>query len=246
MVDIHSHILPFVDDGSISVHESMEMLKIASYSGTKSIVLTPHTNLYDDLPNYPQDVRDVFDAFKTKVDNEGIDINIYLGGELYCKDNIRSVIDNGDVPTINGSRFVLVEFDFYTPFSNIANALTTLSGAGFVPIVAHPERYECVKSRRNAGIDIMNGGGLLQVNKGSLFGDFGEGAKACANDLINRRMAHFVASDAHTSHGRNPDMELAFDIVRDDFGDDVASKLFVANPSAVLANEKLVISRPIL
>lgn len=246
MVDIHSHILPFVDDGADSIFEAMEMLRIASYSGTRSIVLTPHTYLFDDSMNEPEYIAVVFDAFKQKLDKEGIDIDIYLGGEVFCNDKTLTLVKQHKIPTINKSRFVLVEFDFFASIDYICDSLRVFSSLGYVPIVAHPERYECLKHGYKAGLDIMNSGALLQINKGSIFGDFGVGARSCANELMQHKMAHFVASDAHSSHGRNPDMELAYDIVKDELGEKSANSLFDVNPSAILTNSKLVISRPIL
>lgn len=246
MVDIHSHILPYVDDGSSSVDDSIEMLKMAEYSGTDAIVLTPHSNLYDDSKNLFEEMKTVFDAFKSKLESEDMHIDVYLGGEIFCNDDAIALAREKVLPTINSSRFLLVEFDFYASVGYMTDRLKQLSALGYVPIVAHPERYECVKARVGAGIDMMNCGALLQVNKGSLIGDFGIGARDTAFELINHRFAQFVASDAHSTHNRNTDMELAFDIVRENFGDKMANKLFDINPRCVIDDKKLVISRPIL
>ncbi len=246
MVDIHSHILPYVDDGANSTDSAMELLKMAEYSGTSAIVLTPHSNLYEDSKNLREEMKMVFDAFVQKIDRTKIGINVYLGGEIFCNDEAVTLAQQRLLPTINGSRFLLVEFDFYASLGYMIDKLKRLSALGYVPIVAHPERYDCVKSRINSGLDIMNCGALLQINKGSLIGDFGIGARDTAFELINHRLAQFVASDAHSPSGRNTDMELAFDIVRENFGDKTATKLFDINPGCVIEDKKLVISRPIL
>lgn len=245
MVDIHSHILPFVDDGSNSVQKSIEMLRIAEASSTEAVVLTPHSNLYEYEKNLIEEMTAVFDSFKAKLENENVDIEVYLGAEVYASDDIIELAHKKQLPTINNSRFMLVEFDFYASSGYITGVLSELSKLGYVPIVAHPERYECVKKRISAGLEFMNCGALLQINKGSFVNDFGVGARNTAFELVHHRLAHFVASDAHNLSSRNPDMELCFDILRDEFDDKYARKLFEINPRAVIENKKLLISRPV-
>lgn len=246
MIDIHSHILPFVDDGAKDVESAFEMLKMARDASTSAIVLTPHSNLYENDKNLLFELGFVFDAFKKKVEAEGIDIELYLGGEVFANDDIISLAKNRQLPTINNSRFMLIEFDFYTSSSYILQTVKSLALMGYVPIVAHPERYECIKKSPSSAMGILNSGGLLQINKGSLFGDFGAGAKLSAFELLNHRLAQFVASDAHTVDYRNTDMELAYDIVSSEIGEDMATRLFKTNPNAVIKNEKLTISKPLL
>lgn len=246
MVDIHSHILPYVDDGANRLSTAIGMLKDASLADTDSIVLTPHCNLYENEKNLLEEMQAVFNAFKGKIENENIDIDVYLGAEVFCNDGVIPLAKNHLIPTLNGSRFMLIEFDFGASSRYICDMIKNLTLLGYVPIVAHPERYDCVTNRISSALDFMNCGALLQVNKGSILGEFGIGAKNCAFELINHRLAQFVASDAHGQHSRNTNMELAFDIVREDFGDRTAQKLFDINPRAVINNSTLKIGRPVL
>lgn len=245
MVDIHSHILPFVDDGSDSLEMSFEMLKSACEASTTAIVMTPHSNLYDNDKNLLYEMQFVFDAFKQKVQEQGIDIDIYLGAEVFADDNIADLAQRRLVPTVNGSRFMLIEFDFYSSPNYITDTVGALSKMGFVPVIAHPERYECIKKFHSLSMDFMNSGGLLQLNKGSLTGDFGLSARKAAYELINHRTAQFVASDAHSCGVRNTDMELAYDIVADEFDRETADRLFTVNPGVIIENGRLSINRPI-
>lgn len=245
MVDIHSHILPYVDDGSEDLETSFEMLKAASHCGTNEIVLTPHSNLYDGDKNYLYEMQFVFDAFKKKVEEKGIDIKIFLGGEIFVDESVVNLIRKNLLPTINGSRFMLVEFDFYSSAAYIIDKVDAISRLGIVPIVAHPERYECIKRVHRVGIDIMNSGGLLQVNKGSITGEFGAVARQTAFELIYHKTAQFIASDAHSISSRTPEMELEYDIICEDIDEMTAQKLFETNPKAVVENGRLKISRPV-
>lgn len=246
MVDIHSHILPFVDDGSDSVEQSLEMLKMAKENGSNAVVLTPHCNLYEYEKNLAFEMRSVFNAFKGKVEKENIDIELYLGAELFCNDDAIKIVRKGLASTINDSRFLLVEFDFSASSRYIASTLADLSELDYVPIVAHPERYDCVKARFGLALDFMNCGALLQINKDSLLGGFGDSCRDTAFELINHRLCQFVASDAHFTDFRNTDMSDAFGIVQNEFDSHIAQKLFCDNPAEVVRNGKLRISRPIL
>lgn len=246
MVDIHSHILPFVDDGSNSLEQSFEMLRMAELNGTKTVVLTPHSNLYPYDRNLAFEIESVFNAFKTKVEKENINIELCLGAEVFCNDNVIPLARDRQLLTINRSRFMLVEFDFGVDPRYICSTLSQLSSLGYVPIVAHPERYDCVKSRFRFALDFMNCGALLQVNKGSIVGDFGMSCRDTAFELMGHRLCQFVASDAHSAGVRNTNMDLAYDIVKDEFDDKMADKLFSINPNAVVHNGKLLISRPII
>lgn len=246
MIDIHSHILPFVDDGADNIETAFEMLKMAKEASTSAIVLTPHSNLYEHDKNLLFELNFVFNAFKEKVKKENIDIDIFLGGEIFANNDIIELAEKQLLPTINNSRFMLIEFDFYTSSSYIMQTVKRLATMGYVPIVAHPERYECIKTSPSNALEILNNGGLLQINKGSVLNDFGASAKLCAFELLNHRLAQFVASDAHSVGHRNTDMELAYDIISSEFNDEIATKLFKTNPIAVLNNEKLRISKPVL
>lgn len=246
MVDIHSHILPFVDDGSNDLEISFEMLKSAAAAGTDEIVLTPHCNLYDREKNYLYEMQLVFDAFKQKVEERKINIKIYLGAEVFADESITQLLKKGLLPTINGSRFLMIEFDFYSTPAYICDTVRSIGRMGYVPIVAHPERYSCIKKINGVSMEIMNSGGLLQVNKGSLAGEFGESARQTALELISHNTAQFVASDAHSLSSRTVEMDLTYEIIEDYFGNKTAQSLLNDNPASLIRNGRLTIARPVM
>lgn len=245
MIDIHSHIMPYIDDGADDLETALEMLRMAKDASTSAVVLTPHSNLYKNGKNFLYEMSYVFQAFKQKVEKESIGIDVYLGGEVFADDNILDYAKKHMLPTINNSRFMLVEFDFFCSASEICSKVNALSNMGYVPIVAHPERYECVKKSPSISLDIMTNGGLLQINKGSLTDEFGSTVRICALELLHHKAAQFVASDAHSTNSRTTDMELAYDIVAAEMGEAFAQKLFKQNPLSVIHNQTLAISRPI-
>lgn len=246
MVDIHSHILPFVDDGSNDLEISFEMLKSAAAAGTDEIVLTPHCNLYDREKNYFYEMQLVFDAFKQKVEERNIGIKIYLGAEVFADESVTQLLKKGLLPTINGSRFLMIEFDFYSTPAYICDTVRSIGRMGYVPIVAHPERYSCIKKINGVSMEIMNSGGLLQVNKGSLAGEFGESARQTALELISHNTAQFVASDAHSLSSRTVEMDLTYEIIEDYFGNKTAQSLLNDNPARLIRNGRLTIARPVM
>lgn len=245
MIDLHSHIMPFVDDGSDGLETSYEMLRMAIAASTEKIVLTPHSNLYENDRNLLFELEFVFEAFKKKVEMQNIPIEIYLGGEVFANDSIIEYARQHVLPTINNSRFMLIEFDFSSSIQYIKRVVSQISDMGYVPIVAHPERYECIKRQPSHSMSIMNCGGLLQINKGSITGEFGPEARYTAYELINHKTAQFVASDAHSIDFRNTDMETAYSMVENEFGENMAKRLFEKNAQAVLDNGRLAIGRPI-
>ena len=246
MVDIHSHILPFVDDGSNDLETSFEMLKSAAAASTDEIVLTPHCNLYDREKNYLYEMQLVFDAFKQKAEKRNIDIKIYLGAEVFADESITQLLKKGLLPTINGSRFLMIEFDFYSTPAYICDTVRSISRMGYVPTVAHPERYSCIKKFNGVSMEIMNNGGLLQVNKGSLTGEFSESSRHTALELISHNTAQFVASDAHSLSSRTVEMDLTYEMLEDYFGEKTAQRLLKDNPAGVTRNGKLTIARPVM
>lgn len=236
MVDIHSHILPGVDDGSQDIENSIEMLNLAVASNVKAVVLTPHVNLLGSGQNFALDLIPKFEQFKQEVDNRNIGIDLYFGGENYATPDILNLAANRMLPTINNTRFILVEFDFGERISNMCSVLNGLSQMGYAPIVAHPERYDVTNGNIAVVRNMMNCGALMQINKGSLVGNFGANCQNTAWDLIYTRMVHFVASDSHNIKKRNPVMDEIYDMVKREISANYADGLFDINPAIVLRN----------
>lgn len=244
MVDIHSHILPGVDDGSPDVETSLKMLQQAKNAGTQAVVLTPHVNRFGDGRNLAGEIIDIFEDFKQKTIEENIGVDVFFGGEVFCTGNVLDFAAQGLLPTINHSRYMLVEFNFQEKMNYMMHTLMVLNEMGYVPIVAHPERYDCIKENSLDVLNLMNAGALIQVNKGSLAGDFGAKCKDVAWDLVYRRMAHFVATDSHNLDGRNTEMDFVFDAVRKEITENYAMSLFDINQTAVLNNGMIMVPRP--
>lgn len=244
MTDIHSHILPYVDDGSANLEMSFEMLRQAERAGTTGIVLTPHVNLFGDMSNLAPELIEIYESFVKKVKAEKINIDLYFGGEIFANEHVLELAERRLLPTINNSRFMLIEFDFYADLSYMLGIISALSGMQYVPIVAHPERYMAIKSNVLNAWEMLQCGALLQTNKGSLLGDFGTDTRAAAMELTARKLNQFVGSDCHENQFRTSEMDRAYTLVTAEFGNVTAKRLFEDNPQAVINDARLSLPRP--
>lgn len=239
--DIHCHILPGLDDGAFFMDESLQMARMASSHHSGSIVCTPHTipvGSYD-----RQTLLDVFHQTCAALRNNQINLNLTLGQEIFLDENnykeTIASLEAGELFTINHSVFPLVEFDPYEDIHSVYRMINELRSRGFVPIIAHPERYAFTAEDYRTLSRLKSMGGLLQINKGSLFNFFGSSAKQISSYLLEERMADFVASDSHSPYRRTPRLREAHELVSERYSIDYADYLFSSNPLRVLNNEKI-------
>ncbi len=241
MIDIHCHILQGIDDGSSSIEESVKMAMFAESGGTKIVVATPHSN----VPNSFQNLWDSSLLKKIKEINKILSENqctvrIFPGQEIFCSGRFLSLLKAGKLITLNDSKYPLVEFDFFEHSSNVYSRLEQLLAEGFVPIVAHPERYAFVCEDSSAAMRLKNMGCLLQINKGSLNGGFGRDSYVEAHRLIEEQLADFVASDGHSPYMRTPFLGDIHEMISDLYSESYADILLKINPKLVLQNKEIV------
>lgn len=240
MYDIHCHILYGVDDGSDSIEESVRMAKIAYDCGSKAIVATPHSNIPDSFTNYwSKDLLNRVTTLREKLIECGIPLKVYCGQEVFCTSRTHELLRAGKLITINNSRYALVEFDFNEYSSSVYEKLQRIIAEGYTPIVAHPERYAFISEEMDAAMRLKSMGCLLQLNKGSISGSFGRRSQHNAYRLLEKRIADFVASDAHSPYMRTPHMEEAYEMVCEEFSFDYARLLFDENPKSVIVNKNV-------
>lgn len=241
MVDIHCHILYGADDGSTSLEESVEMAKLAYAGGTDYIVATPHTNVPGSYQNFwGAELLDRVNKINSLLQKTDCPLRLFTGQEIFCTDTTPDLLKQGKLITLNGSRYPLVEFDFYERSATAYEKLKKIIALGYVPIVAHPERYAFVSADDDAAIKLKNLGCLLQLNKGSIDGRFGSHAFKTADKILKQGLADFVASDAHGPYSRTPNMEATHEYVAESFGFDYAERLFKQNPLLVIKNKEII------
>lgn len=240
MIDIHCHILYGVDDGADTLAESIEMAKMAYRNGTRVIAVTPHSNTPGSRHNFWNDgLKERFLEVKNAVKEAGIPLQILSGQEIFGKGDIAELLKSGDLITLNGSRYPLIELPFKERSENVLKKLESVLAEGYVPIVAHPERYEFVTENFDSLIKIQKMGCLLQINTGSLDGNFGRGAKLNAKKMLNHHAVHVVASDAHSPYVRTPVLGDAHEYISENYSTDFADRLLLRNPKAILENKTI-------
>lgn len=229
-----------VDDGSGDLTDSLEMAQLAVQNGTKAIFATPHCNIPDGFENFMSDelVRRL-SALQETLNDRGVDLTLYCGQEIFLADGFLHRLRKGELITLNRSRYPLVEFDFYEQASDAYRKIEMLSSEGYVPIVAHPERYAFVGEDENAVRKLRSCGALIQLNSGSFKGSFGRLPAVIAENILHNQLADFVASDAHSQYSRTPDLSRAHEFVCENFSYEYADMLFKINPEKVINNYEI-------
>ncbi len=236
MIDIHSHVLPGLDDGSPSLEESLRMVEVAAAGGTTDLVATPHANLQHrfDPGLVSRKLAELQAAARQTLHlHYGCDFHFYI-------DNIEDALANPSKYTVNHHRYLLVEFSDLLIPKTTAEVFSRMREAGIVPIVTHPERNFLLHRRLDEVAAWVEQGCLMQVTAQSFFGRFGSEVRSACRELMKRGLVHFVASDAHDSKDRPPRLDLARRHVARKYGAAVAERLFVTNPRAVLDGAPLL------
>lgn len=202
MIDIHCHILSGIDDGARDIESSLQMCKIAEQNGIKHIVATPHVNTVDNIERFLEVRDEKIRNLRKYVENLGIRVNIYPGAEVYVDDDI-FFSNNIRRLSINGSRYILVEFSFReSNVKKIFSYLDEILSMGLIPIIAHPERYEFFQFGYSAVNELIKNGAIFQINASSLASMDGPQEFELAYSLAYNGAASFIGTDAHSPHHR--------------------------------------------
>jgi protein-tyrosine phosphatase len=240
VVDIHSHILPGLDDGAKTLDESVEMLRLAAGSGTTDIVATPHANT-----QFAFDPALIGQKIAELQEAAGPLPRIHRGCDFHLTlENIQDALAHPDKYTINHLCYLLVEFSDLLIPRTTQEIFDRLQSAGLTPIVTHPERNALLHTRLDQLQSWVEHGALVQVTAGSLLGVFGRTAKAVATGLMDRNLVHFIASDAHDTKYRTPVLRDAYQYVEKTWNASLAEALFVAAPRAVIGGEEIQLLDP--
>jgi protein-tyrosine phosphatase len=230
LVDIHSHVLYGMDDGSKTLEQSIEMLKMAAAAGTTDLVCTPHANRDYDFE--PLVIRERLQELEAGI---GGALRLYTGCDFHLSyENIQDAITHPRKYTINQDRYLLVEFSELMIFRNTAEIFGRLQEAGMMPIITHPERNQLLQMRIDEIAKWVESGAYVQVTGQSLLGQFGKKAAEFARALLDRRLVHFIASDGHDLRRRPPTMNEAHAWLVKSYGQPMADALCIDNPRATL------------
>lgn len=238
-IDIHSHILPGVDDGSRDFEESLAMLRQAAQEGIGRIILTPHQKPQQHCVSV-EGLHKRIEILQEEIDEKKLGITLYPGGELFFRQGLAQELQEGKLCTLAGSRYVLVEFYPQEHYSYIRDGLYSLLAAGYMPVVAHVERYAQVCAKQEYLEELLEMGCYYQINAGSLTGNNGFSMKRTAWKIVKGQMAHFVGTDAHRAVGsRSVQLAACAKLLSKKCGEEYAERLLSLNARMVLRDEEI-------
>lgn len=227
MIDIHTHILPGVDDGSPSLESSIEMIKQEINDGVESIILTPHVQSRVQKVDITLH-QEIFESLKSEVLKQGLKINLYLGAEIHYRSHLEP---DYQTMSLAGSKYILVEFSpmIETPIEDI---VYDISRSGFIPIIAHIERYQYLQF--DDYYKIKNTGALLQMNASAILGLEKIVNKKLVHKLLKEKLIDFVATDTHHPEKRPPNMKACYDLLKKSYDESYLNEIFYLNQKKIL------------
>ncbi|CAN2045706.1 protein-tyrosine-phosphatase [Candidatus Magnetomoraceae bacterium gMMP-1] len=245
MIDIHCHILPCLDDGARSLEESLVMARIAIEDGIQTIVATPHS-LDGIYTNSLKKINDKISVLRNALIKNNLKINILPGMEVHLCDNLWSRVEKGEAVTINNTNYMLLELPDQLIPPWFRDEIFQLKIRGITPIIVHPERNIIIQRDISILYDAIERGALTQITALSVMGGFGQTAQDCAEKFLQYRLAHIIASDAHSSGNRTPIMsgsvEAASEILENH---DEALEMVKTRPEKIISGKVLDIPEPL-
>ena len=237
-IDLHSHILPGLDDGARDVEESKAMLIQAWEEGIREIIATPHFFVSKKSAS-KEKILESISAVEDAMAELGFFIKIYPGNEIYYRSEVEELVEQGMANTMAGSHYVLVEFDPMTEYSYLRNGILKLVSYGYTPILAHTERYECLFKNKEKLKRVKEHGALIQVDSATLTkGMFDEMGKR-GRYLMKKELSDFISSDSHSMGKRSPKLKEAAQVLVKKLGEKKAEKILFANPRAVIEDRSI-------
>lgn len=238
MIDLHTHILPEIDDGADSFEQSLDMARIAIQEGIEIMAATYHLLDLKNMDSLLKKVQEQKKELEAQLRQHNIDLEIITGAEVYISPILMDKKDFSGI-SINGSRYLLMEL----PMGDIPNytedVIYRLRLRGVVPVIAHPERNIRIQEDPNRYYELVDLGALGQVNTGSICGRFGSRVQKCAHILIEHNLVHVLGTDAHSSGTRSPRMREAIRLISKLFGKEQATQMAVHRPQAIIEDRIL-------
>ena len=233
LYDIHCHILPGVDDGARNMEESLWMLNKEYQEGVRHVILTPHFR-YDMFEPHMNIVTRQFMQLRRAAMNIGDEgMRLYLGCELHSSMDMVECLKKGRRLTLAGSRYVLVEFSNGDEKNYIEERIRSLLMNGFIPIIAHVERYKATRNDIGFLTELKDMGAHIQVNADTISGQDGFGAKTFARKVMKHGLLDFVGSDGHRKTERIPEIGKCVAKMEKTMGSEYVKKIFIKNPRKI-------------
>jgi len=237
IVDIHSHILPGIDDGADSWKEALRMLKTAQSQGIRKVIATPHWGGTFGSTD-PKEIRQLCLELQEKLRHYNIRVKVYPGQEAMYTEATLDELFKGNILTMADSRYVLIEFYREIGYSGIFRAVQRLTQAGYRPIIAHAERYEPLRNMERLE-ELRKQGAYIQMNFRAVGGPWYDSTTRWCRKMLKDGFVHFMGTDMHNMRTRKPESERASAWMEKHLDPSYVRKLFVKNPSRILKDERI-------
>ena len=238
MIDIHSHILPNMDDGASSWEISLNMCRQASANNIKTIIATPHT-LNGIYKNNPKDIEEKVKSLNQKIKENNLPLKILPGSEVHLSADIIEAIKKKEILTLNKSNYILLEFPHTQIPLHIEEILFQMQIMGITPILSHVERNLKFQQKPALLSQLIQKGALAQITAASLCGFFGPIPKKISQKFLSEELVYSIASDAHTDseEGRGSFFSQALKEASKIIGHQAALNLVHSNPQKIIMNQ---------
>jgi len=246
LIDLHCHILPGIDDGPADIGESLDMARQAVLNGIHILVATPHSqngmyiNSNDDICRHVREINRILEDLT-------IQLVVLSGAEEHIRPDLGHAGIRRNISTINDNgRYVLVEFPFMTVPHGAMEVFFRMKQRGLTPVLAHPERNAAIQKNIEILYPFVESGCLTQITAMSLTGDLGEPAMTCAYQMMELRLAHVIASDAHSASNRRPELSSAVAVAAHLLGSQQeAENMVIQTPRAIISGQDINLKHPI-
>lgn len=235
MIDIHSHLLPGIDDGAVDIEMSVKMAQMAYADGIRGMICTPHImpSVYD---NSASSIARALKRLMSELEQRDVGLVLFAGADVHIAPDLRRQLESGRIPTLARSRYFLFEPSHHILTPKIEQLAADLMDGGFTPIITHPERLTWVPNHYDVIERLNQCGCLMQVTAGSITGDFGRNAQYYAERMLDEGRVDIIATDAHDPVRRPPVLSRARDAVVRRLGEDEAVAMVATRPLNILLN----------
>lgn len=235
MIDLHCHMLPGIDDGAPDLETSLEMARIAAGDGIRVVACTPHIypGMYE---NTGEGIREAVARFRDALDAAGIDLDLVVGADTHLVPGLAEQIRDGRVPTLAGSRYLLLEPPHHVAPPGFEQQVFNLMAAGYVPVITHPERLTWVGEHYESFVRLFQAGAWMQITAGSLTGRFGGEARYFGERMLDEGLVHILATDSHGVRGRPPLLAEGRTAAERWVGAEEAARLVEDRPRSILGD----------
>ncbi|MFO7948559.1 MAG: CpsB/CapC family capsule biosynthesis tyrosine phosphatase [Armatimonadota bacterium] len=238
MIDLHTHILPGLDDGAPDMQVALAMARMAAEDGVRAVCATPHAGL-DPYYTTPAVIHEALGKLRQQIERYAIDLTLFPGSEVSVTADLNAMAGSDELLTLNESRYLLAELPFYGGIEGVEQQIFQISVSGYRVVLAHPERAQACQNDPGLLETLRYRGCLAQINVGSIIGSEGRRVRRMCRQWLEDGLVDVIASDAHNARRRRPVLTPAKEAVVEIGGPELWQTLTVVNPALILKDEDI-------